>query len=190
VHNDSRLRLLDDVQNHILFLSGPWLILRLLAAVYLRVTESVRKEEVVLQTIVIIVDHILPEVTAGVVHGAQGLTYVVQGNDIRRQDIGATPELSPALLVPDLAVTTLPFQVFVRSRQEPGEAAALARRGREKGHPILVSLGVLEVIDTGQFMHHAGEGWMDGDILDLFTIEPDVAAVSETLEIALPSHGP
>jgi hypothetical protein len=48
-----------------------------LAAVDLRVTESVGEEEVVLQTIVIIVHHIGTEVTPWMLHGTESLAQVI-----------------------------------------------------------------------------------------------------------------
>src|SRR5215831_18570397 len=71
---------------------------------WLRVTEGVRQEEVIFQTMVIVIDHIRTKIAAGMLDSAEGLAQVVQGDDIGRQDVGAAPQLPPALLIPDLAV--------------------------------------------------------------------------------------
>ena len=163
--------------------------MRLLTAVYLRVAEGVREEEVVLQTIVIVIDHVCTEIAPWMLHGTEGLAQVVQGDDIGCQDVGATPQLPPALLIPDLAVATFFLQILVRLRQQPGQAAAMPRRGGEKRHLVTIRLRVLEVINTGKLMHHAGEGRMGRDILDLLAVQPYFTAIFETLDVARTCHG-
>src|SRR5262249_19929376 len=70
----------------------------------------------------------------------------------------------------------------------PGQAAAVACRGRDERHLLAIRLRVLEVIDAGQFVHHAREGQMRRDILDLLAVQPHFAAIFETLDVALTSH--
>src|SRR5215831_1777800 len=118
----------------------------------------------------------------------EGLAQVVQGDDIGRQDVRATPQLPPALFIPDLAVATFFLQIFMRLRQQPGQAAAMASRGGDECHLIAIWLCVLEVIDTGKFMDHAREGRMRRDILDLLAIQPHFAAIFETLDVTRTSH--
>jgi hypothetical protein len=121
-------------------------------------------------------------------HGTEGLAQVVQGDDIRCQDVGAAPQLPPALLIPDLAVATFFLQILVRLWQQPGQAAAIACRGGDKRHLIAICVRVLEVIDTGKLVNHAGEGRMRRDILDLLAVQPHFAAIFETLDVARTSH--
>src|SRR5712691_2138561 len=64
----------------------------------------------------------------------------------------------------------------------------MARRGRDERHLVAVRLGVLEVVDTGELVDHAREGWMGRDILDLLPVQPHLTAVLQTFDIARPGH--
>ena len=78
VHDDPLRRLLDDVQDQFRLRGRPLLVLRLLAAIDLRVAEGMGQEEVVLQAVVVVPHDVLAEVAARVPHGAEGVAHVVQ----------------------------------------------------------------------------------------------------------------
>src|SRR5215831_5104604 len=61
---------------------------------------------------------------------------------------------------------------------------------RDERHLVPVCLGVLQVVDAGQLMHHACEGLMCGDVVDLLPIQPDLSAVFQAVDIPCASHGP
>ena len=65
----------------------------------------------------------------------------------------------------------------------------MTRHGGEKRHLVTIRLRVLEIINPGQLMHHAGEGRMGRHILDLRAVQPDFTAILETLDVARTCHG-
>ena len=60
--------------------------------------------------------------------------------------------------------------------------------GGDEGHTVAVVVGVLEVVDAGEFVDDAGEGGVLGDVGDALAVEPDLAAVVEALEVAFAGH--
>ena len=109
------------------------LVLRLRAAVDLRVAQRVGEEEVVVAAVLVVVDDVLAEVALRVLERAEDLGARHQVADVRRQDVGAAAELAPGQHVPELAVAPLAVRVLVVLGQQPGEAGAdavLRRRRR------------------------------------------------------------
>ncbi len=84
VDDDPIPGLFDHVQHYLFLLSPPLLVLGLLTAVHLGVTQGVRQEEVVLQTVAVVVDDVLAKVTVRILDRAQRLANVVERDDIRR----------------------------------------------------------------------------------------------------------
>ncbi len=188
VHEDPVRGFFDYVQGDFFFVRAALLILRLLAAVHLRVAQGVGQKEIVFHTVAVIVDHVGAKVAVVAGHGTEFIANIVEGDDVGRQNIRSA-ELAPALLVPDFAVASLAFEIVVVARQEPRDTAAVTSFLGDKGHLVPVGLGVLEVVDAGEFVHHAAKRRVGGNVIDFLAIEPDVAAVFEALDIAGTGHG-
>ena len=126
--DDAFGRLFDDVQGDLFVLGhrAP-LVLRLRAAVDLRVTQRVGEEEVVVAAVLVVVDDVLAEVAVRVLERAEDLGARHHVADVRRQDVRAAAELAPGQHVPELAVDALAVRVLAVLRQQPGEAACARR---------------------------------------------------------------
>jgi hypothetical protein len=133
------LGLFDDMQrNFVVFARHPLLVLRLLAAVDLRIAERVRQEQVVDFAISVIILEILAEIALRMLDGAELVLQVQRRNDVGRQNVGAAAELAPAQLVPLFAVAALLLEILGRAGKEPADTDPLPRVGVEAGHLIAV----------------------------------------------------
>ena len=177
------------MERHLGFPLRPVFVLRLLAAVDLRVAQRVGQEQVVFHAIAVVVGDVLAEVAMRVFHLPQSIANCIESNDVGGEDVGTAPQLAPGLFIPDFAVAPLTLEVFARAGQEPGQAASVAGVRRNEGHLIPVMVRVLQVIDAGQFVDHAGHGRVAGYIRNLGSIEPDLPIILEALQVARAGHG-
>ena len=180
---------LHHVQRDFRFAIGPGFVLRLLAAVHLRVAQRVGQEQVVLHAVAMVVNDVLAEIAPGMLHLPQRVADSHQADDVRREDVRAATELPPRFLIPDFAVAPLPLQVFMAARQQPRRAAPVPGVRGDEGHIILILLRMLQVVDAGQLVHHAGQRRMAGHVVNLRSVQPDFPTVTQAGDVAGAGHG-
>jgi hypothetical protein len=116
--DDPVLGFFDDVQCDFLVLgNGALLVLRLSAAVDLRVAQRVGQEQIMAHTVFVVILDVLAEIAFRMLDGAELVFEVERGGDVRRQDVGAAAELAPIEFVPQLAVAALALEILGRARQ-------------------------------------------------------------------------
>lgn len=190
-HDYALWGLFDDVERDLLILGrGPLLILRLQAAIDLRVAERMGEKEIVLHAEAVVIDSVLAEVAKRRrLDAAQFSVPLRQDRDEGSEDIRAASQLAPGLLAPDLAVAPLASQILGRFRDQPGKADAIARLGGFKGHAIPILGRVLQVVDAGKLLDKVPERGMRRDVGDLLAVQPDLAAVPQALDVSGAGHG-
>src|SRR5947209_7298742 len=102
------------------------LVLRLLAAVDLRITQGMGQEQVVEHAMLVIILKVLAKITTGMADRAELRLEVKPRDNIWRQNVGAAPELPPSELIPQFTVASLAPEIGRRTRQQPGHAGTHA----------------------------------------------------------------
>ena len=116
--DDPVLGLFDDVQCDFLVLGdGPLLVLRLGAAVDLRVAQRMGQEQIVAHAVFIVILDIFAEIAFRMLDRAELVFEVESRDDVGRQNVGAATELAPTELVPQLAIAALAPEILGRARQ-------------------------------------------------------------------------
>ena len=176
-YHDAGVGLLLDGQGHLVFgvlhdgtLAGA-----------LEVDEGVGESKVVLAHVLVVLEDVVLELRTAlgkVVGGAS------PSSDVAVKEVGGASEHAAASASPLVQHPAAGLQVIHGAWDDEGEADAVAGGGGDVGHLVAYLWVVLHVVEAAEGQHTVAEGRVRGDILHLFTLDPDIAwAVSEALDV-------
>ena len=140
-------------------------------AIHLGVDQGMRETEIVVAHILVVMHDIVPK--ARIILG-KVVRADRKAHEIDIQEIGRASHHAAGGVGPGLDHGPPSDQILDAARNNERRSFALAGVRGKIGQSVTRRRVMLHVIQVGQCVRAIGQCWMAHDIIDLFTVEPDV----------------